>query len=217
MDQFSNNYDENSINKLWLDESGDTGFKFELGSSKYFLITLVYLESNNIDEEISKIEKQINQLKEKFSLTINYEFKFSRCKNKLKEEFLKEFLKFPIKYKTIVINKKKLEAPALKYRPRELYCEMVRRLLYDNNPPLKKAILIIDEAVAKIRQREFKGTLRQYLSKNIIKKIIQRRSKNEVMIQIADMVSGCIFRKYERQDDRFWQMVKNKEKILMEF
>ena len=37
------------------------------------------------------------------------------------------------------------------------------------------------------------------------------------MIQIADMVSGSIFRKYERQDDRFWQMVKNKEKILMEF
>ena len=37
------------------------------------------------------------------------------------------------------------------------------------------------------------------------------------MIQIADTVSGSIFRKYEKQDDRFWQMIKNKEKILMEF
>jgi hypothetical protein len=208
---------ENSINKLWLDESGDSGFKFEQGSSRYFVVTFIYLESNNIGEETLEVEKQIEQLKEKFSLTPNYELKFSRCKNKLKQEFLKEFLKFPIKYKAIVVDKKKLEAPALKYRPKELYCEMIRRLLYDNNPPLEKAILIIDEAITKIRQREFKGVLRRYLSKNMVKKIIQKRSRSEVMIQLADMISGSIFRKYERQNDKFWQIVKNKEKILIEF
>ena len=37
------------------------------------------------------------------------------------------------------------------------------------------------------------------------------------MIQFADMISGSIFRKYERQDDKFWKMIKNKEKILIEF
>ena len=94
---------------------------------------------------------------------------------------------------------------------------MVRRLLYDNDPPLKKAIFVVDEVVAQIRQREFKGVLRRYLSKNMIKKIIQKRSKGEVMIQFADMISGSIFRKYERQDDKFWKMIKNKEKILIEF
>ena len=206
---------KNSINKLWLDESGDSGFRFERGSSKYFVVAFVYLESDNIDEETAKIEKQINRLKEKFSLTADYEFKFSRCKNKLKQEFLEESLKFPIKYKVIVVNKKKLGPPVLKSR--ELYCEMVRRLLYDNDPPLKKAIFVVDEVIAQIRQREFKGVLRRYLSKNMIKKIIQKRSKGEVMIQFADMISGSIFRKYERQDDKFWKMIKNKEKILIEF
>lgn len=173
------------------------------------------MEGDNIDEETAKIEKQINRLKEKFSLTADYEFKFSRCKNKLKQEFLEESLKFPIKYKVIVVNKKKLGPPVLKSR--ELYCEMVRRLLYDNDPPLKKAIFVVDEVIAQIRQREFKGVLRRYLSKNMIKKIIQKRSKGEVMIQFADMISGSIFRKYERQDDKFWKMIKNKEKILIEF
>jgi len=206
---------KNSINKLWLDESGDSGFRFERGSSKYFVVVFVYLEGDNIDEETAKIEKQINRLKEKFSLTADYEFKFSRCKNKLKQEFLEESLKFPIKYKVIVVNKKKLGPPVLKSR--ELYCEMVRRLLYDNDPPLEKAIFVVDEVIAQIRQREFKGVLRRYLSKNMIKKIIQKRSKGEVMIQFADMISGSIFRKYERQDDKFWKMIKNKEKILIEF
>jgi len=102
-------------------------------------------------------------------------------------------------------------------KSRELYCEMVRRLLYDNDPPLEKAIFVVDEVIVKIRQREFKGVLRRYLSKNMIKKIIQKRSKGEVMIQFADMISGSIFRKYERQDDKFWKMIKNKEKILIEF
>jgi len=49
---------ENPINKLWLDESGDSGFKFEQGSSRYFVVTFVYLENNDV--EISRIEKQMN-------------------------------------------------------------------------------------------------------------------------------------------------------------
>jgi len=94
---------------------------------------------------------------------------------------------------------------------------MIRRLFYDNNPPLEKAILIIDEAITKIRQREFKGVLRKYLSKNMVRKIVQKRSKSETMIQIADMISGSIFRKYEKQNDKFWKIVKNRENILIEF
>jgi len=94
---------------------------------------------------------------------------------------------------------------------------MIRRLLYDNSPPLEKAILIIDEAASKIHQREFKGILRKYLSKNLVRKIIQRRSKSEAMIQTTDMISGSIFRKYKRGDDKFWQIVKSNEKILIEF
>jgi len=207
----------NNIKKLWLDESGDSGFKFALGSSQNFVITLVYLESDNFAEEVVKIRNKIDQLKEKFSLTIDYEFKFSRCKDTLKREFLKEILKFPIRYKAIVVNKKQLEAPALRYKSRELYCEMIRRLLYDNNPPLEKATLVIDEAAAKIHQKEFKGVLKKYLSRKMIGKIIQMRSRSEIMIQIADMVSGTIFRKYERGNDEFWQIVRKKEKILMEF
>ena len=79
---------QNFITKLWLDESGDAGFKFNLGSSQHFIIAFVYLETENINEEVSNIEKQLNKLKERLSLTPDYEFKFSRCKDKFKQEFL---------------------------------------------------------------------------------------------------------------------------------
>ncbi len=199
------------ITKLWSDESGDCGFKFDRGSSRFLVIVAVYLIEEN------KIEISMNQLKLELSLTDDYEFKFSRCKDKFKKEFFLFSQKLPIKYKAIVVDKKKLRTPALRFQPQQLYCELVRRLFYDNNPPLEKAILIVDEATAKIHYKEFNNVLKRYLSKNIISKIRQKRSKNNIMIQIADMIAGSIFRKYEKGDDQYHQMIKDKEKILIEF
>lgn len=82
---------------------------------------------------------------------------------------------------------------------------------------MKKASLIIDEAVAKIHHKEFNWVLKKYLSKNIVAKIKQKQSKNEIMIQVVDMIAGSIFRKYERGDDRYYRLIENKGKILMEF
>ncbi|MFH1938303.1 MAG: hypothetical protein ABIJ60_02090 [Patescibacteria group bacterium] len=153
------------------------------------IIGFVYLDINQelIDKEIIKINKQISQLKSKLHLTSDYEFKFSRSSNKFRKEFFRIIKKFPIKYKLIIVNKKKLKAPALKYKHKELYCELIRRLFYDNSPPIEKAIFVIDEAVAKIHQKEFKGILRRYLSKNTIKKIQQRRSKTEDMLGMTSL------------------------------
>ena len=75
----------------------------------------------------------------------------------------------------------------------------------------------IDEAAAKIHYREFNAVLKKYLSKNLVGKIRQKRSRNESMIQIADMIAGSIFRKYEKGDEQYYLMVKPKEDILIEF
>lgn len=183
------------ISKLWEDESGDWGFKFDKRSSRFLIIVIVYL----IDKD--KIEEIINQLKSKLHLTEGYEFKFSRCKDKFRKEFFNLAEKLPIQYKAIIVDKKKLSPPGLRFQPQQLYCELMRRLLCDNNPPLEKAILVIDEAKTKIHYNEFNRVLGKYLSKNIVSKIRQKRSKNNIMIQIADMIAGSIFRKYEKSDE----------------
>jgi len=202
------------INKIWIDESGDCGFKFDKGSSEFLIIVMVYFVGNFND---NKIESIFENLKSRLNLTKDYEFKFSRCKNKFREEFLKTITDLPIRYKAIIINKKKIESAELRLQPQQLYCELIRRLLYDNKPPLKKAIMIIDEAVAKIHSREFNSILRKYLSKNIISKIRQKRSKNNIMIQIADMIAGSIFRKYKKNDNNYYAIIKSKEESFIEF
>ncbi|MBU4360819.1 DUF3800 domain-containing protein [Patescibacteria group bacterium] len=168
-----------------------------------------------IAEKEQEINNKINQLKKELDLTIDYEFKFSRCKNKYKKTFLETIKSLSLEYKAIFVDKRKLRKTD--FNSQQIYCEMLRRLFYDNNPPLYKTILILDEASAKIHHKEFNMILRKYLSKNVVNKIKQKRSKNETMIQIADMISGSIFKKIEKNEDKYYQIIKNKEKILIKF
>jgi len=55
------------------------------------------------------------------------------------------------------------------------------------------------------------------ISKNIISKIRQKRSKNNIMIQIADMIAGSIFRKYKKNDNNYYAIIKSKEESFIEF
>lgn len=200
------------ITTLWIDESGDCGFKFDKGSSRFLVIVAVY---TNSDEDA--IVKAIEMLKAQQGLDGLFEFKFSRCRNRLKESCLRVIASLPLSYKAIVVDKKDLNAPGLQFHPHELYCEAVRRLFYDNDPPLKEAVLILDEATMKIHAKEFQGTLKKYLSKNIVSKIRQVRSTSNLMVQIADMVAGSIFRAHEKGDDQWYQMIRHKEKIIITF
>lgn len=203
-----------SITKLWIDESGDCGFKFDRGSSRFLVIACAYLIE--LDKECY-VKEEANRLKSKLHLTKDYEFKFSRCKDKFRREIFNFITKLPIKYKAVIVDKKKLLISDLRFQPQQIYCELIRRLLYDNEPPLEKAILIIDEATAKIHHKEFNQILKKYLSKNIVSKIRQKRSRGEIMIQIADLIAGAIFRKHEKQDAQYYQLIKDKEKIIIEF
>jgi len=59
--------------------------------------------------------------------------------------------------------------------------------------------------------------LKNYLSKNTVSKIKQKSSRKEVMIQVADMIAGAIFREYSHGDQTYHKMVKGQEKILIKF
>lgn len=202
-----------AITQLWADESGDSGFKFNRGSSVHMVVAVVYM----VASDASTISEAITNMKTKLGLPLEFEFKFSRTSNKFREEFFDALLRHKWEYKAIVVNKRRLRAPALTGHPHQLYCELVRRLLYDNDPPLAKAVLTIDEAVAKIHYREFNAVLKQYVSKNTVRKIRQVKSNKEQMIQLTDMIAGSIFRKYEKNDSRYYDRLLSKQRILMDF
>lgn len=205
-----------AIRKFWMDESGDCGFKFDSGSSKIFVLVAVYIV-NSGDDDSSVVGEAIKKLKVQHNFTENFEFKFSRSKEKLRREFFQVIAKLPIEHKAIIVEKSKINSPILRHQPQQLYCETARMLFYDNNPPLERATLLIDEAVAKIHHKEFNWVLKNYLSKNTISKIKQKSSKKEAMIQVADMIAGAIFREYSHGDQTYHKTIRGQEKILIKF
>ncbi|MBI2552608.1 DUF3800 domain-containing protein [Candidatus Uhrbacteria bacterium] len=97
-----------NIEQLWIDESGDCGFKFDRGSSRFLVIVAVYVLDNK-----AEICGVFQELKAEHGFDSSFEFKFSRCKDSLKQECLRAIAQIPIAYKAIVVDKKNLKAQAL--------------------------------------------------------------------------------------------------------
>lgn len=84
---------------------------------------------------------------------------------------------------------------------------------------LKNAKIIVDASCDKAFQKELAVYLRQeakihgYFIKNIKFKDWRQNS----LVQVADMVCGAIFRKYERNNPHYYNIIKTKENNLWEF
>ena len=203
------------ITKLWIDESGDPGFKLEAGSTKFFVVAAVYGASDSFDAQ--KVSRTLDLAKIKLGLSRDYEFKFSRCRNNFKIEVLKIIARMPLRYKAVIVDKNQILRSNSRFTSKSLYAEVIKRLLYDNNPPLNRTTLILDESVAKIHKTEFNARIKRSVSRSVISKIVQKRSRGEAMIQIADLVAGCIYRKYENGDDSYYKLISSGEQILIGF
>jgi hypothetical protein len=88
---------------LIADESGDTGLRDKLGTSKYFTVGLVFFEDV---EESKKCYKRIEQLKSQ--LGIRKEFKFTKTDGEKRVAFLKAIMEFDFYYFGVVIDKQEL-------------------------------------------------------------------------------------------------------------
>ena len=66
-----------SVLSVFIDESGDSGFKTEKGSSEAFVISLIIFDE---ELEAEKTAVQIKEFKKSINKTLNYEIKFNKLK-----------------------------------------------------------------------------------------------------------------------------------------
>ena len=178
-------------------------------SSEYFVVTLVAFEEN---DEAEALDKCIDLLKRELGMNLKGEFKFNKSKKNIRIQFLKAVLPYTFFYFAIVINKKKLYGEGFKYK--ESFYKYTSSLVFENAKPyLKSAKVIIDGSGSK----EFRNQLSSYLRKKIgggyIKKIKLEDSKSNNLLQLADMVSGSIFRMLGNKSDAkiYRNIIKSRE------
>ena len=70
---------------VFIDESGDTGRKVELGSSRYFIVSLALFEEH---EEAINCDQRIGLLRKELKIADRFEFHFSDNSHNIRLAFL---------------------------------------------------------------------------------------------------------------------------------
>ncbi|MEK7471242.1 MAG: DUF3800 domain-containing protein [Patescibacteria group bacterium] len=182
---------------VFIDESGDAGFKFEKGSSVYFIISAVIF---NDFLEAEKTAVAIKEMRRKEKFPDNFEFKFNNSKRKIREKFLETVKPFNFKIRYLIINKKKIKSDELKHNKNSFYSYVIKMLLKHSNNTILNAKIKIDGSGDRIFKRNFAVYLRKNLNscdKKIIQNLRFADSKENVLIQLADMVAGSERRYFE--------------------
>lgn len=196
---------------VFVDESGDAGMKLGQGSSDFFVVTAVLFEDH---DEATQCDHRIDLIRSELGLSERYEFHFNKCHKTIREVFLDKVSSFDFFYLAVVLNKKELTAPGFKVK--ESLIKYTSRLVFENAKPyLTDAIVVIDGSGTK----DFRNQLSAYLKKRIkddggqrlIRKVKTSRSDGNNLVQLADMVSGAIWRSLRHHDASLRRLIAHRE------
>ena len=90
---------------VFIDDSGDPGFKFERGSTKYFTVALVVFDDDIDAEETSVI---IKKFRRSLGWASHREFKFHQLRSDICCDFLREVMKGNFTIRAMLLDKTKI-------------------------------------------------------------------------------------------------------------
>lgn len=166
---------------VFIDESGDAGFKSS--SSQNFAFALIVF--NNMDNA-QILDDAISQI----AITCKHksEFKYSKTCNKVKDAFFTGIARYNFNAKVIYVNKLVIQSPELRRDANKFYNFFLKQVITHAN--LDKASIKIDGKKDSVKQ-ELVNYLRTQ-AKECVSKIKYEDSKNNRLIQLADMIVGLV-------------------------
>ena len=177
---------------VFIDESGDTGFKMNEGSSQSFcLAAIIFYDQDDIDIT----ERVILDLKPTLGLRKTHEFHFTNEPDRIRSAFCHAIAGKPFLIRAIIADKDKIETGTkLRKSPAYFYAFFIEMLLRHHFGAISNARVFIDGNM----DRELKTYLRQELNQGdrLIAQCKFKDSKSSPIIQLADMVAGSIARSY---------------------
>jgi len=164
------------------------------------------------NEDAEKASNTIEKLRER--LGVKPEFKFSKCSNDIRTQFFAFLSDHQFKVRAIVVEKARIFSPHLRSEPEHFYNFFLQNLMRHNEDAIRNASIKIDGS----GDRKFKEALFAYLRKQLtagtIRKLKFANSRNDNLIQLADMMAGAIARSYpgrNREPDRRWRRMAHRQ------
>lgn len=204
------------VTLIFLDEAGDTGFQFKDGASHYFVVTIVIFDD---PAQAARASEAINELRRKLHMPATREFRFSTgSSNHVKIEFLRTLLPYSFRYRSLVVDKASFQ-DTHPHRPEQQLFENVVLHLFRTGE-FENATLVMDRIVGGSFEERLYVALRQYLKKSgkkPIRKFKNIESRQDNLLQLADMICGAVYRSYAREQDEFRDIIQTKEELVIEW
>lgn len=197
---------------VFIDDSGDAGFKFASGSTRYFVIACVIFDD---DLEALKVKVAIRELKRQIGFPDSVEFKFFKSSDEIKQKFLHGISRYTFRVRTIVVDKSIIRSRELKENKSSFYSYIIKLVLQNNDETIIDAKIRIDGSGDRQFRRSFLGYLRKQLNshqKIVIKNCKLVDSQSDELIQMADMIAGAIRRSYDssKKDAKIYKKIIKK-------
>ena len=179
---------------VFLDESGDAGFKLEQGSSTFFIIVLIIFDSA---EDAQQTERKIRDLRVSLKVRDNFEFKFNKMDDFRRLQFLEAVRGCPFRIRAMVVDKRLIHSDTLRKDKNKFYNYFVEKVLEHNQGRIRQAKLRVDGSGGREFKNAFKTYLRQRLPSGTLADCKFKDSASDSLIQLADMVAGALRRHYD--------------------
>lgn len=183
---------------VFVDESGDLGFKLDRGSTRFFTIALVIFEDG---DAALTCQRAIERLRRRLKLPKMFEFHFHDDNHERRLAFLSTVARHDFLCYTFTLDKASPRLTGQGFRYRNSGYKWVCKIALDNvESDLKDAKVVIDGS----GERKFRQQLATYLRKELNEQQRQKivavrlsRSRSDPLIQLADYVVGVTNRLYE--------------------
>jgi len=180
-------------NFLFIDDSGDIGFKDE--SSSHFLIAAVLV----VDEEKKQtINDAIDAFRQSLGWTELHEFKFNKVEKKIVLDFINVVKQYDFSSYVMVLDKSKINRDEIPKNKALLYFRIIKEMLLKLE--LSNPVITIDGRADKLYAKEIKTFLRKGLKEKGVhgSRVFLVDSRKNSLIQLTDIIAGSVARSYNQ-------------------
>ncbi|MCL5291010.1 MAG: DUF3800 domain-containing protein [Actinobacteria bacterium] len=176
---------------IFLDDSGDPGFKVAKGATKSFAVATVIFDTA---EDAQATYQRIKAIRQEMKLHPAFEFHFNSMNRAFRMRFLDGVAGCGFRVRAIYVEKGCIYSQTLREQKESFYNFFIKSLLKNHGGTISKAKLRLDGRGSREVKRKLKVYLRRELGPDIISDVQFRESHRDDLIQLADMVVGSIRR-----------------------
>ena len=176
---------------VFIDESGDPGFALDRGSSSIFVVAMVIFD----DGESAQTTETVIR-KAMADLRVRPEFKFNKSRAEIRDAFFAAVRDCPFMVRAVVVRKDLINSTHLRANKEDFYRFFLRKVMENDGGTLENAKVVIDGSGDHAFKKMLTTSLRRHIGPKL-KKIKFANSKNDPLIQLADMCVGAIARSYK--------------------